>query len=233
MSKCNFMSSLISLISDMRFSLTTLFLCISSIIAATLIEKFYGSDIAFTLIYHNPALYLLFGLTIIGFIAIIFKQNLIKRKRYASVFIHCAFAIIILGAVTSHFTSKEGSIHLREGETSSSILYEDGSYGKLDYDITLNKFEVEYYEGNEFPLAYKSFVTIKDGEDFYETTIAVNNIFRINGDRIYQLSYDEDMNGSTLLINNDYAGTLITYIGYILLLYGFILSEQVSQKKDS
>ena len=224
MSKCNFMPSLISLISDMRFSLTTLFLCISSIIAATLIEKFYGSDIAFTLIYHNLALYLLFGLTIIGFIAIIFKQNLIKRKRYASVFIHCAFAIIILGAVTSHFTSKEGSIHLREGETSSSILYEDGSYGKLDYDITLNKFEVEYYEGNEFPLAYKSFVTIKDGEDFYETTIAVNNIFRINGDRIYQLSYDEDMNGSTLLINNDYAGTLITYIGYILLLYGFILS---------
>ncbi|MBR4963437.1 MAG: hypothetical protein IKY54_06005, partial [Muribaculaceae bacterium] len=50
------------------------------------------------------------------------------------------------------------------------------------------------------------------------------DILRIKGDRIYQLSYDEDKNGSTLLINNDYAGTLITYMGYILLLYGFVLS---------
>ena len=224
MSKYNFLSSLISLISDIRFSLTTLFLSIISIAAATIIEKFYGSDTAFALIYHNSALYSLFGLIIVSFIAMTIKLNLIKRRRYGAIFIHFAFAIIIIGAIISHTTSKEGTIHLREGETSSSIIFEDGTRSSLPYSIRLNRFDIEYYEGNEFPLAYKSMVSINDGEKSYDATIAVNNILRIKGDRIYQLSYDEDMNGTTLLINNDYAGTLITYIGYILLLYGFILS---------
>ena len=209
---------------DIRFSLITLFLSIISIAVATFVEKFYGSDTAFSLIYHNSAFYLLLLLMVISFIAITINLKLIKRRRYSSIFIHYAFAIIIVGAITSHFTSKEGTIHIREGETSSSILFEDGSAAKLDYSITLNRFEVEYYEGNEFPLAYKSFVTINDGDKVFDATIAVNDILRIKKDRIYQLSYDEDMNGSTFLINNDYAGTIITYVGYILLLIGFTLS---------
>ena len=224
MSKHNITSSLISLISDIRFSLATLFLSIILIAAATFVEKFYGSDTAFSLIYHNSAFYLLLLLMVISFVAITINLRLIKRRRYSSIFIHYAFAIIIVGAITSHFTSKEGTVHLREGETSSLITYEDGSSAYLSYSITLNKFEVEYYEGNEFPLAYKSFVTINDGDKVFDATIAVNDILRIKGDRIYQLSYDEDMNGSTFLINNDYAGTIITYIGYILLLFGFTLS---------
>ncbi len=209
---------------DIRFSLITLFLSIISIAAATFVEKFYGSDTAFSLIYHNSAFYLLLLLMVISFIAITINLKLIKRRRYSSIFIHYAFAIIIIGAITSHFTSKEGTVHIREGETSSSLLFEDGSSASLDYSITLNRFEVEYYEGNEFPLAYKSFVTINDGDKVFDATIAVNDILRIKKDRIYQLSYDEDMNGSTFLINNDYAGTIITYVGYILLLIGFTLS---------
>ena len=224
MSKRNFSSTLISLISDIRFSLTTLLLCIILIASATFIENIIGHEVAFDYIYHNSALYLLFGIMIIGFIAMSIKLNLIKRKRYGSIFIHLAFGVIIIGAVISHFTSKEGTIHLREGESSSEITFEDGSTECLSYSVTLNRFDIEYYEGNEFPLAYKSFVTINDGDNVYEATIAVNDILRIKGDRIYQLSYDEDKNGSTLLINNDYAGTLITYMGYILLLYGFVLS---------
>ena len=224
MSKHKFSSTLISLISDIRFSLTTLFLSILLIASATFIEKILGHEAAFDYIYHNSALYLLFGIMIVGFIAMAIKLKLIKRKRYGTIFIHLAFGIIIIGAVISHFTSQEGTIHLREGETSSEITFEDSSTKSLSYSVTLNRFDIEYYEGNEFPLAYKSFVTINDGDNVYEATIAVNDILRIKGDRIYQLSYDEDKNGSTLLINNDYAGTLITYIGYILLLYGFVLS---------
>lgn len=224
MRKQNFTSSLISLILDMRFALISLFVCVIFIASATFIEKFYGSERAFDYIYHNAALYILFGILCLSFIAISIKFKFIKEKKYGAILIHYAFVIIILGAVTTHYTGKEGTIHLREGETSSIIIYKDGKSASLPYSITLNNFDVEYYEGNEFPLAYKSIVTINSGGDIFDATIAVNKILRIKGYRIYQLSYDEDMKGSTLLINNDFAGSLITYIGYGVLLLGFILS---------
>ena len=216
--------ALIALLSDIRFALIALFLTVISIAGATFIEKFYGSNTAFSLIYHNSALYLIFTIIILSFVLYSIKLKLITRKRYGAIFIHSAFAIIIIGAITTHYTGKEGSIHLREGETSSKIMYKDGSFGTLPYSITLNEFSIEYYEGNEFPLAYKSYVTINNSEESYDDIVAVNKILRVNRDRIYQLSYDDDMTGTTLLVNNDFSGTLITYIGYILLLYGFILS---------
>lgn len=224
MKKENFIASLISLLSDIRFALISLFICVISITIATFVEKFYGSDVAFDFIYHNTALYVLFGIIILSFISLSIKLSFVKRKRFGTIFIHSAFAIILLGAITTHYTGKEGTIHLREGETTSTIIYEDGSSSSLSYSITLNDFNVEYYEGNEFPLAYKSFVTINSDKECFNETIEVNKILRINGDRIYQLAYDEDMNGSTLLVNNDFAGSLITYIGYALLFFGFILS---------
>ena len=220
----NFKSSLFSLISDIRFAIITLTICSISIAAATFIENEFGSNLAFDFIYNNTALYLLFIVTIACFIAIWIKFKFLANRRYAAIFIHSAFIVILTGAVTTHYTGREGSIHLREGETSSTIIYKDGCKGELSYSITLKKFEIEYYEGNEFPLAYKSNITINRDNNSFDATISVNNILRVNGDRIYQLSYDQDLKGSTLLINNDFAGTTITYIGYVLLLIGFIFS---------
>ena len=220
----NFKSSLYSLISDIRFAIITLIICSISIAVATFIENKFGTNLAFDCIYNNIALYLLFVVAIICFIAIWIKSKFLTNKRYAAIFIHSAFILILAGAVTTHYTGREGSIHLREGETSSTITYKDGSKGELQYSITLKKFEIEYYEGNEFPLAYKSNVTINNNNSCLDAIISVNNILRVNRDRIYQLSYDQDLKGTTFLINNDFAGTTITYIGYCFLLIGFIFS---------
>jgi ABC-type transport system involved in cytochrome c biogenesis permease subunit len=48
--------------------------------------------------------------------------------------------------------------------------------------------------------------------------VAMNKIHRQNHYRIYQMEYDNDEMGSTLLINYDFLGIAITYFGYLLLL---------------
>ena len=112
----NFKSSLFSLISDIRFAIITLIICSISIAAATFIENEFGSNLAFDFIYNNTALYLLFIVTIACFIAIWIKFKFLTNRRYAAIFIHSAFIVILAGAVTTHYTGREGSIHLREGE---------------------------------------------------------------------------------------------------------------------
>ena len=220
----SFKSLLLSLISDIRFALTSLLLSIIFIATATFVEKFYGTEIALNFFYYNIALYLLFTIAAVSFIAFVIKFKLAQRGRYGAIVLHFAFIIIIIGAVTTHYTGKEGNIHLREGDVATYFTSKDGDKINLPFSIKLNRFEVEYYEGNEFPLAYKSFITIDNKECSYDAIISVNKILREKGYRIYQLSYDKDMRGSTLLVNRDFEGTLITYIGYGLLLAGFLLS---------
>ena len=217
-------SLLLSLISDIRFALISLLLSIIFIATATFVEKFYGTEIALNFFYYNVALYLLFTISAISFIAFAIKFKLAQRGRYGAIVLHFAFIIIIIGAITTHYTGKEGNIHLRESDVATYFTSKDGDKINLPFSLKLNRFEVEYYEGNEFPLAYKSFVTIDKKECSYDAIISVNKILRERGYRIYQLSYDEDMKGSTLLVNRDFEGTLITYIGYGLLLVGFLLS---------
>lgn len=220
----SFFKSLFAVISDIRFSLIGLIIYALSIAIATFIENSYGTEIAHKAVYNNIAFYLLLSLLILGFISNAKKRNLKERKRYGAIFIHSAFIIILLGALTTNILSTEGTMHLREGDTSSDIIINDGKIISRPYSITLKDFAVEYYEGGEFPSAYKCFVEIKDAEKQYDAVIELNSVLNINGDRIYQKSFDTDKKGVTLLINSDFAGTTVTYIGYIMLLIGFILS---------
>ena len=45
----------------------------------------------------------------------------------------------------------------------------------------------------------------------------MNNVLDYEGYRFFQASFDPDEKGTVLSVNNDSMGTLITYIGYILL----------------
>lgn len=220
----NFIAYIKSTVSDIRFLLIALLLFAIAIASATFIEKFYGSDSASVAVYHNWAVYLFPAIIFIGFIFTVFDLKLVKRKRWCSILIHSSFIVIFAGAITTHLFGKEGVMHLRVGEKSSTICDSEGNMFNLPYSISLNDFDVEFYNGSEFPSAYKSFVTVNSGDDCFDATIEVNKILRVNGDRVYQLSYDEDMNGSTLLVNSDFAGSFITYTGYVLLLMGFVLA---------
>jgi len=104
------------------------------------------------------------------------------------------------------------------------------SYGflpqKLPFKITLHDFILERYPGSNSPSSYTSLVTVTDSEKNTEMPyrIYMNNILKYRGYRFFQSSYDEDEQGTILSVSNDYWGTLITYIGYFLLIFGMILT---------
>lgn len=97
---------------------------------------------------------------------------------------------------------------------------------KLPFSITLNDFQLERYPGSNSPSSYASEILVHDNENntVLPFRIFMNNILQYKGYRFFQSSYDQDEEGTVLSVTNDYWGTLITYIGYFLLLLGVILT---------
>ena len=62
---------------------------------------------------------------------------------------------------------------------------------------------------------------MNDDENF-DYDIYMNNILNHKGYRFFQASFDPDELGTILSVNKDFYGTLITYIGYILLYIGLL-----------
>ena len=96
----------------------------------------------------------------------------------------------------------------------------------LPFSIKLNEFILDKYPGTNSASSYASEVQLIDQnknvkKDF---RIYMNNILNYNGYRFFQSSFDKDEKGTYLSVNNDFWGTLISYIGYALLTIGMLLT---------
>lgn len=106
---------------------------------------------------------------------------------------------------------------VKAGETDIEVSY--GSIErKLPFAIGLRDFELKRYPGSMSPESYASEVTVLDPDAGVEMPfrIYMNHILDYKGYRFFQSSYDQDELGTVLSVNHD-PGTLITYIGYLLL----------------
>ena len=102
------------------------------------------------------------------------------------------------------------------------------SYGareeKLPFSLTLNDFIAEKYSGTENSYAsFKSKVIVSGGGESFPYDIEMNHILNYQGYRLFQSSFHPDEQGTILSVNHDFWGTLITYVGYILL-FGSLLA---------
>ncbi len=100
------------------------------------------------------------------------------------------------------------------------------SYGsqivEVPFTITLTDFQLDRYPGSMSPSSYASEVVLTDGEESYPFRIYMNHILDHGGYRFFQSSYDQDELGTVLSVNKDRPGTMVTYVGYILLAIGLI-----------
>ncbi len=119
------------------------------------------------------------------------------------------------------------------GETSFSVFGGKTvgiSYGTLVVDIPfslrLEDFFLERYPGSNSPSWFESKVTLFDPEKnlVEPRRIFMNNVLIYKGYRFYQSSYDNDEGGTILSVNKDFWGTWVSYIGYILMGLGMVLS---------
>lgn len=139
-------------------------------------------------------------------------------KKAITTGLHLSMLIILAGALLTSLTSEKGTLHLRKGEGVSMYKNNEGKMVQMPFTLRLTSFKVICYAGTQAPQDYESrFVcTDRKGGEESECVVSMNNIFHEKGYRLYQSSFDSDMEGSWLLVNHDPYGTPIVYLGYAL-----------------
>lgn len=142
----------------------------------------------------------------------------------------------LLIEVSVNGESKENYIYGQKGLEGNPELFNfnnltlKASYGakqiKVPFYIELKKFILDKYPGTNSASSYASEVVLHDPKENVTTNfrIFMNNILNYKGYRFFQSSFDQDEKGTYLSVNNDYWGTLVTYIGYFVLTLGLLLT---------
>ncbi|WP_372773820.1 cytochrome c biogenesis protein CcsA [Mangrovibacterium sp.] len=98
---------------------------------ATFIENDYGTQTAQILIYDAIWFEVFLALTGINLIGGLFYYKAFKLKRWSMVLFHLAFIVMLVGAAITRFYSYEGTMHIREGD-SSNIMVTTQAYIRLE-----------------------------------------------------------------------------------------------------
>ncbi len=103
----------------------------------------------------------------------------------------------------------------------------------LPFSVACNNFTLIKYPGSESPSSFESELTIIDQKNNYNNKrkVFMNNVTDYKGYRFFQSGYDldnpktpENEEGTQLSVNYDEAGTNVTYLGYLLMAIGMVLS---------
>lgn len=104
----------------------------------------------------------------------------------------------------------------------------DVSYGprviEMPFSLRLDDFQLERYPGSVSPSSYASELIVEQEEGNFPVRISMNNVLDHKGYRFFQASYDLDELGTVLSVNQDYWGTVVTYIGYALMGLGMFMT---------
>lgn len=113
---------------------------------ATFLENDYGTPTAKALIYEAKWFELIMVLLILNFIGNIGRYRLWKREKWPVLVFHLAFIFIFIGGAITRYISFEGTMHIREGETSNEIVT-DKNFFKIQIEEkgdVLNYQDVPY-----------------------------------------------------------------------------------------
>ncbi len=109
---------------SMPFMGITLIIYAIAMAVATFIENEYGAPVAKYVVYNSWWFELIQLILVINFIGNIFTYKLYKKAKLSIFIFHAAFVIILLGAAVTKFIGFEGSMGIREGESSNKFLSE-------------------------------------------------------------------------------------------------------------
>jgi len=193
--------------------------------AATFIEKIHSTTFVADTIYGTWWFATLWITLVISGSIYLWQKQLYKRL--ASILLHFSFIIILLGALITALTAKQGYLTLSTDDEMTMFTASSGAKEYIDMPITirLDKFEQKYYPGTKTPEDFIDHLTVTDkqtGKSFgYK--ISMNHILSYRGMRFYQSSYNPSERTSTLSVYTDPWGIMITYTGYFLLIISFFL----------
>ena len=141
-----------------KISLVLLLTMAISMGVATFIENDYGTLVARNLVYEAWWFELIIAWLAINFIFHIRQYRLFSKEKIAIGLFHIAFVVIVVGAGVTRFFSKEGVIHIREGQ-SQSTFYSAENYLQLSDSegnlvLSHQEFIPKVFEPNAYPMSF-------------------------------------------------------------------------------
>lgn len=195
---------------------------IAVLAAGTIVEKQHGSEFALAHVYGTWWFVGLWALVAGLMVYMAVKCRMWKRLAVCA--LHASILLILIGALLTKLTGQHGRMKLEPNRPESHFFIKDkGEITKeaLPFSLTLDRFEIENYEGSNKPKDYVSYLKLQDGETRKDIVISMNNILKHRHYRFYQSDYDEQGN-SVLDVARDPWGIGVTYAGYVLLFVSLI-----------
>lgn len=147
------------------------------------------------------------------------------RKNPFTLLIHIALAIIVAGALVTHFRGIQGKVTLVEGEEPVTQFEKSSGPGdgRFPFGVRLLRAETLYYPGTTTPMDFRSVIEVGGRQ----LTVAMNSVASLDGWRFYQTGMGDAT--STLSVSHDPVGIAVTYSGYALLalaMTGFLFQRR-------
>jgi cytochrome c-type biogenesis protein CcsB len=114
--------STIKLLVSTKMTFVLLLAFAGAMAAATFIENDYGTAIARAEVYEAWWFELLMAWMAVNFLAHIPQYKLLGKDKWPVGLFHLAFIVILLGAGITRFFGREGTVHIREGQTASHFI---------------------------------------------------------------------------------------------------------------
>lgn len=132
--------------------------------------------------------------------------------------LHIALAIILAGAIVTHYAGIQGELELMDGAAPVKTFKKTSGPGdgSFPFEVSLVNADVTFYPGTTTPMDFHSCLSV----DGMRVNVSMNKVAKVEGWRFFQSGMDAD--GSTLSVSHDPWGTGITYTGYMLLGIGMV-----------
>ncbi|MCQ2256603.1 MAG: cytochrome c biogenesis protein CcsA [Bacteroidaceae bacterium] len=202
-------------------------LLIVSMGVATIVEKIHGKDYAGEHIYGSWWFITLWG--VLAIVSLAFLMRMKIHKKMPVFLLHISFVVMLAGALITHLTSQEGTVHLRMNRDVQTFLDSEQRVQHLPFTMRLEAFDILRYPGTDAVMDYRCEIDVRQetpstnsgqvlaDSQSHQMVVSMNNIGKASGYRFYQSSYDDDGQGTHLLVAHDPYGIAVTYIGYLML----------------
>ncbi|MDE7160070.1 MAG: cytochrome c biogenesis protein CcsA [Muribaculaceae bacterium] len=137
-------------------------------------------------------------------------------KQPFTIILHIALAVILAGAIVTHFFGIQGTLTLTEGSAATNRFDKTSGPGEgtLPFGVALDRVEVDYYPATSTPMNFRSVLLIAGKS----VEVSMNHVGEVEGWRFYQSGMGATT--TTLSVSHDPWGIAVTYTGYALLAIG-------------
>ncbi|HEU4402519.1 MAG TPA: cytochrome c biogenesis protein CcsA [Candidatus Polarisedimenticolia bacterium] len=237
------MKTWIHRLGSMKIAVVLLVLVLTAMAGGTIIESARGTEAAARIVYYSAWFRTLLGLFAVNVLFSLVDLWPWGRQRIGFLLTHGSMLVILAGALVTCLAKVEGRLELWEGEGRSVFIADpapgDAGSGRslsLPFNVRLDAFEIDYYQGTRRPAMFRSRVTVSDAATgrAFPAVIEMNRELRYAGYRLFQSGYQQatGRDKTVLLVSRD-PGEAIVFSGYALLMLGMttVLVTRVVQRR--